>query len=211
LKRPRLYPGNEVLLPDSNAPEKSVRNRVLLSFRSPVIHTCRLNRKNHGNQQTHKTCLGDPEFLQQKVLEEEQEGNLLLYLQNTQTGNALLLAFGLYPSEELKKGVLNDLVASLEKTNYRITMGVLDLYAVFDALCRNGFTDVAYKMVTQTSYPGWGYWMEHGATTCWEFWNSRGSLDHGFMGGKINAFFIEYLAGISPLKPGIREYELNPV
>lgn len=144
-----------------------------------------------------------------KFLRETKTGNYY-YLSDTETDNALSLAFGLCPSEQVKKEVLNHLVESFEKNNYKITMGVLGLYAIFDVLCRNGFTDVAYKMVTQTSYPSWGYWIKHGATTCWEFWNGRGSRDHGYLGGRVNAFLVKYLAGISPLEPGYKEIRIKP-
>ncbi len=38
-------------------------------------------------------------------------------------------------------------------------------------LSDNGRPDVAYKIATQTTYPGWGYMVEKGATTIWELWN----------------------------------------
>ena len=132
------------------------------------------------------------------------------YLCNTQTDDALSLAFGLCPSEKVKADILRSLVSSLREDHYRITMGVLGLYAVYNALCQNGFTEVAYRMITQTSYPSWGYWIKHGATTCWEFWSGRGSRDHGFLGGRLNAFLVKYLAGISPISPGYGRIRIEP-
>ncbi len=144
-----------------------------------------------------------------KFLRTNKGGNYS-YLCNTQTDDALSLGFGLCPSKKVKADILKSLVSSLREDHYRITMGVLGLYAVYNALCQNGFTDVAYRMITQTSYPSWGYWIKHGATTCWEFWSGRGSRDHGFLGGRLNAFLVKYLAGISPISPGYGRIRIEP-
>ena len=40
-------------------------------------------------------------------------------------------------------------------------------------LTDNGRPDLAYEIATQKTYPGWGYMIEHGATTIWELWNGN--------------------------------------
>ena len=52
---------------------------------------------------------------------------------------------------------------------------------------------MAYKLLTQTTYPSWGYMLSIGATTIWERWSkvevdplsslvwSRGSLFYTFL------------------------------
>jgi alpha-L-rhamnosidase len=142
-----------------------------------------------------------------KFLKEDVSG--AYYLDNTQTDNALSLTFGLCP-ENKKSEVVKHLVRELKDNNYSLTVGVLGLYTIFDALCDNGYTDFAYKIVNKTTYPSWGWWIKHGATTMWEFWNCRGSHNHMFMGGKMNAFLIKNLAGISPLKPGYDQVLIKP-
>ena len=137
------------------------------------------------------------------------------YLDNRQTANAISLAFGLCP-EILKGEVLGHLVKSLEDADYSLTVGVLGLYAIFDALSDNGRTDVAYRIVSKRTYPSWGYWFKqggywlNGATSMWEFWDGHGSHNHMFLGGKMNAFLVKNLAGISPMKPGYAEVLIKP-
>lgn len=41
----------------------------------------------------------------------------------------------------------------------------------------SGYKDVAYKLLTQTTYPSWGYMIEKGATTVWERWEEIVSED----------------------------------
>ena len=142
-----------------------------------------------------------------KFLKEDAQGTH--YLGNTQAANAISLAFGLCPKNK-KPEVAMTIVKELENTDYSLTIGVLGLYTIFDALCDNGYTEAAYKIVSKTTYPSWGYWIKKGATSMWEFWDGRGSHNHMFMGGKMNAFLIKNLAGISPLKPGYASVLIKP-
>jgi pimeloyl-ACP methyl ester carboxylesterase len=60
--------------------------------------------------------------------------------------------------------------------------------------------DVAYKIVNQKTFPGWGYMLESGATTFWEDWNfSDNTYSHNHsMFGSVSAWFYSALAGIQP-------------
>ena len=148
-----------------------------------------------------------------KFLVEDAQG--ACYLENRQTANAISLAFGLCP-ENKKSEVLIHLVKGLEDADYGLTVGDIGLYGIFDALCDNGYTDIAYKIVSKRTYPSWGYWFKqggywlNGATSMWEFWDGHGSHNHMFLGGKMNAFLVKNLAGISPLKPGYAEILIKP-
>ena len=117
---------------------------------------------------------------------------------------------GLCPDEKTRKEVLNRLVRSLTENDYRLTVGVLGVYGLFEALCENGYADVAYRIATKDTYPSWGEWIKKGATSMWEFWDGHGSRNHGYLGGRLNAFFVKYLAGISPSKPGYEEIQIKP-
>lgn len=142
-----------------------------------------------------------------KFLKEDENG--AYYLTNTQTDNAVSVGFGLCP-ENKKQEVLNHLIESLKRNDYNLTVGILGLYGIFDALCDNGHANIAYKIVTKTSYPSWGYWIKKGATSMWEFWDGHGSHNHMFMGGKMNAFLVKNLAGISPLVAGYDRILIKP-
>ena len=72
--------------------------------------------------------------------------------------------------------------------------------------------DLAYKIATQKTYPGWGYMVEQGATTIWELWNGNtadpamNSGNHVMQIGDLAVWMYEYLAGIrtDPEQPGFR-------
>lgn len=52
-----------------------------------------------------------------------------------------------------------------------ITSGIVGTKHVFPVLVANGYPELAFQMVSQKTYPGWGYMVENGATTLWEHWN----------------------------------------
>jgi alpha-L-rhamnosidase len=65
--------------------------------------------------------------------------------------------------------------------------------------------------VNQHSFPGWGYWIDQGATTLWEQWNGTESLNH-IMYGDVSAWFYKSLAGIAPddSLPGFKRISFKP-
>ncbi len=78
-------------------------------------------------------------------------------------------------------------------------------------LTRYGRADLAWAMVTQTDFPGWGHWIAQGATTLWEQWGGGGTHNH-VMFGDVGAWFYKTLAGIrpDPEAPGFRHFVLEP-
>jgi hypothetical protein len=163
--------------------------------------------KTDDSQELRNLALKIQSAYNKKFLKEDDKG--AYYFDNSQAANAIPLAFGLCP-ENKKAEVARHLVSSLENADYSLTVGVLGLYAIFDALCDNGCTDVAYKLVSKKTYPSWGNMISQGATSMWEFWDGRGSHNHMFVGGKMNAFLIKNLAGISSLKSGYTEVLIKP-
>jgi len=60
--------------------------------------------------------------------------------------------------------------------------------------------DLAYTMVHKTSFPGWGYMLDNGATTLWEAWqggNNYPSHNHP-MFGSVDEWFYRSVLGINP-------------
>jgi alpha-L-rhamnosidase len=78
-------------------------------------------------------------------------------------------------------------------------------------LASHGRADLAYRMISQTEFPGWGYWTTKGASTLWEAWSGDSSLNH-IMFGDISAWMYQYLAGIAPdpKAPGFKHILLAP-
>jgi hypothetical protein len=84
-----------------------------------------------------------------------------------------------------------------------------------------GRTDVAYRLIQNTTYPSWGYSIEQGATTIWERWDSY-TREKGFGDVNMNSFnhyaygscgewMYRTLAGIDAAEPGFRRITIRPI
>ena len=91
--------------------------------------------------------------------------------------------------------------ADVVAKDYHLSTGNLCTKYVPEQLTRYGYTDTAFKLITQTTYPSWGYMLSMGATTVWERWEyatSTGMNSHNHpMYASISAYFYKYLAGIA--------------
>lgn len=119
-----------------------------------------------------------------------------------QTYQVLALATGLVP-DEYRKQVLDDLVRDIMVTHRgHLNTGIIGTKYLWPVLALGGRPEVAYSVIHQTTYPGYGFWMTHGATTLWEKWEGTHSHNHQ-MFGTVSEFFYKYLAGIrSPMDEG---------
>jgi alpha-L-rhamnosidase len=136
----------------------------------------------------------------------------------TQTSNVLPLAFGMVP-EDKRGAVLESLVRKIEvESNNHVGVGLVGAQWLMRTLSDNGRADIAYKIATQTTYPGWGYMIEKGATTIWELWNgdtadpAMNSGNHVMQIGDLGVWLYEYLAGIrpDPEQPGFKHVIVTP-
>jgi alpha-L-rhamnosidase len=126
-----------------------------------------------------------------------------------QTSNLLPLAFGIVP-KEFKNKVVENLVTHVQKKGDHLDTGILGTKYILPVLTENGFGDLAYRVANQRAYPSWGFWIEQGATTLWECWETTSrSLDH-YMFGTVVEWFYKYLAGIRPLSPGFKTFMIKP-
>ena len=59
---------------------------------------------------------------------------------------------------------------------------------------------MAFTIVNQRTFPGWGYMLENGATTLWEHWAfSDNTYSHNHpMFGSVSEWFYKVPAGINP-------------
>ena len=118
---------------------------------------------------------------------------------------------------EYRGKVRNNLVNNiLYEHDTHLTTGLAGLRYLFPALTQAGQSALAYDLVTQTTYPGWGYMLANGATTVWELWEKKvgphmNSQNHHMM-GSIDAWFYEALGGINvdPDQPGYRHIVIAP-
>jgi alpha-L-rhamnosidase len=138
---------------------------------------------------------------------------------NTQTAYVLALQFDLLP-ENMRQQAVDRLVENIRQYGMHITTGFLGTPYINHVLTRFGRIDVAYELLLQDTYPSWLYPVKKGATTIWERWNGikpDGSFQYASMNsfnhyayGAIGDWMYRYIAGIRPIKPGYREFVIDP-
>lgn len=95
---------------------------------------------------------------------------------------------------------------------------MLGMQHLMRGLTRHGHADLAMKIVTQRTFPGYGYMIEHGATTIWELWNGNtaspamNSGNHVMLLGDLLLWYYEDLAGIRQMDgtQGYRHLDMKP-
>ncbi len=132
----------------------------------------------------------------------------------SQTSNVLPLYLNMVP-EDKEKSILNNLIEAITgHYDYHIDTGIVGTRYIFEVLTDNGYPEIAYKMITQKSFPGYGYMIREGATTLWERWEkleSSGMNSHNhIMLGSVDTWFYKTLAGISSLEPGWNTLQIKP-
>jgi len=88
--------------------------------------------------------------------------------------------------------------------------GMLGTYFLIRYL-QDGHNDLLNLIVSQETYPGWGYMLSQGATTIWEQWNGYWSQIHSCF-TSLDGWFYEGLAGIrpDPAGPGFKQIIIRP-
>ncbi|KJJ71425.1 MULTISPECIES: alpha-L-rhamnosidase [Clostridia] len=142
------------------------------------------------------------------------------YCNNSQASNAFAIYVGLVKPEH-KNRVLLNLVKDIEQKNIHLSTGNICTRYTMEVLFQNGYEDLAYSLLTQTTYPSWGYMVEKGATTMWERWElveeegpySRMASHNHPMSGAFGVCFHKYILGINPDEesPGFNHVIIHPI
>lgn len=126
-----------------------------------------------------------------------------------QTSNLLPLAFGLVP-EENRERVLKNLADNFIGRGYRLDTGCTGTKYVLPVLFANGYEDIASRVMLQTEYPSWGYWVRNGHDSAWESWEkATRSLNHYFLGTYDESYYA-YLGGIRDIRNGYERFTVAP-
>lgn len=128
-----------------------------------------------------------------------------------QGANVFTLGFGLVPENRIRE-VFKSLVRNIESnTDEHFDTGMMGTPLALDVLTRYGRVDLAYSMMNQHDYPGFGYAIDRGATTIWETWRGDASHSHP-MFGSVCQWFYQALAGINPdpERPGFKHIIIKP-
>lgn len=135
-----------------------------------------------------------------------QKGNRTKY---RQTSNLLPLAFGLVP-EEHKKAVTENLANDFISRDYHLDTGCTGTKFVLPVLSNNGYSDIAFKVLTQTTYPSWGFWLENGTDSAWESWElTTRSKNHYFL-ATYDEYLYTHIAGIRDVRNAYRNFTVAP-
>ena len=130
----------------------------------------------------------------------------------SQGEQALALYTRLIPEKYAKKAakIMADEVIS---DGCRIKTGNIVTPMLMDMLSEYGYTDIAWKLITRTEYPSFGYMLENGATTLWERFELKedagmNSHNHPMYGASVG-WLYRRLAGFRVIVPN-RKYALSP-
>ena len=150
-----------------------------------------------------------------------------------QSSYVLPLAFNIIDDADLREKVLDNLVETVKNPGitdngiicqpYSLMTGFITTAWISKALSENGRSDMAYRLLQQTSYPSWLYPVTQGATTIWERLdsythergfggnNSMNSFNH-YSFGAVGQWMIANSLGIDrdPSKPGFKHFILKP-
>jgi len=124
-------------------------------------------------------------------------------------GNIFALKMGV-PDDQREK-VIAALKADIIANGGHLDTGIFGTQFFFEILSENGLHEMAYEAMNKRTAPGYGWWIEQGATTSWEGWSNAGSGNHPMFGGGI-VWLYRKLAGMNadPENPGYRHIIFRP-
>lgn len=139
----------------------------------------------------------------------------------TQTAYVLALNFDMLP-EQLREQAAARLAENVKSYRNHLTTGFLGTPYLCHVLSRFGYTDVAYQLLLQETYPSWLYPVKMGATTIWERWDGQkpdssfqtpgmNSFNH-YAYGAIGDWMYRVVAGLDTYedKPGYKHIKIQP-
>jgi alpha-L-rhamnosidase len=137
--------------------------------------------------------------------------NEKLYDSDRQLSQAVPLLMDVVP-EDLRGTILKQLEdIILVKNKGHLDTGMLGTYFLLQYLMESGRNDLAYTIINQQDFPGWGYMLSQGATTFWEQWNGSWSQIHSCYVSP-GSWFYQGPAGIRPDEtgPGFKKIIIKP-
>jgi alpha-L-rhamnosidase len=138
---------------------------------------------------------------------------------SSQTSYVLALMFNLLP-DDLRSKAAGYLVEDIKSRRNHLSTGFLGTVYLCHVLSDNGYTDVAYDLLLQESYPSWLYPVKMGATTIWERWDGQktdstfqdpgmNSFNH-YAYGAIGDWMYRVSAGLETASPGYKKLLIQP-
>jgi alpha-L-rhamnosidase len=139
-----------------------------------------------------------------------------LPIPNTQTACVLALQFHLLP-DTLQPLVARRLAKLIHDNSDHLATGFLGTPYILWALSDNGYSDLAFTLLHQTTPPSWLYPLTKDATTIWEKWEAikpDGSFDtcslNHYAYGAVGDWLYRFVAGIDAIAPGYKIIKITP-
>jgi len=180
----------------------------LMAWYAQVLH--RSGQKQHWLMEAHRLFVGFNTQLW------NAKGHY--YGNGSDTACILALASGITPKDRQADVIRRFLWRMHARQNDHVGVGVVGMQWLFNEMSRMGQSQLAWKMLNQTSYPGWGFMVKHGATTIWELWNGNtaspamNSEDHVMFVGDMLTWLFQYVGGIesSMTYTGYKHINMRP-
>ena len=141
---------------------------------------------------------------------------------STQTAYVLALQFDMLP-ESQRAQAAQRLADNVKSYNNHLTTGFLGTPYLCHVLTRFGYSELAYTLLLQPTYPSWLYPVKMGATTIWERWDgikpdssfqvpSMNSYNH-YAYGAIGDWMYRTVAGLDTYEDGVgyKHIRIKPV
>jgi len=146
------------------------------------------------------------------------------YCDRYQTSNALALDLGL-ATDENRAAVLEMLVKACERNDSTLRTGVLGTKALYGALSAGNQHKLLLDMTISSKKCSFGYMIDNGATTLWEYWDKAGetfgsvaeqgfcyfdSQNHVMHGGGPATWMLQGLGGITQTSAAFKTMTYRP-
>ena len=125
-----------------------------------------------------------------------------------QSHQALGVGLGLLTGDGSRRAVAA-LVDDIRARHNHLNTGILATKFLLPVLSDHGHHDVAMDVALQTTYPSWGFWLEHGATTTWEHWDPASRSRNHYALGTVDEWLYTHVLGIRARTAGFERLSLT--
>jgi alpha-L-rhamnosidase len=163
-----------------------------------------------ANEAKYETLAGE---LKKKVKAEfwdrPVKGNI-----NHQTLFSTLLYHEIIPEKDLIAATDSLLNAVKNGPSGHFSTGIFGTKYILETLSEHHSPEMVFNIVNSTTYPGWGFMIDRGATTIWETWKESDNTYSNChpMFGTVTEWYYRWLGGIrpEPENPGFKTFTLAP-
>jgi alpha-L-rhamnosidase len=165
-----------------------------------------------GQSEEAERCVDRLAVIRARIHEEFYKVEKGEYQFNNQSCLVMALAARI-PPPELYTDVLAQLEHEIVVTQKgHLDTGILGTFTLIDLLVKEDRNDLIALIMSQTTYPGWGYILDELGLSTWpESWSGYGS--HVILTtAQPGSWFFEGLGGVQPdrVQPGFKHFKLKP-